>query len=167
MKKLFLLLAPILLWADLTSEFKNLNAKQQWYIQQAYIKGKEFNVQWSLAAIVWKESEAGKYNINLSDPSCGAFHANINSVMRRHTYKDSSFMRNIICQRLIDSFDFASAEAIAELEYWVNEHNGNWVNVWASYNAGYAFNGKVGQRYAKDISKRIRVLKRLLTNIPK
>lgn len=159
--KLFLLLIPYILFADLEKDFLNLSSSQFITLEQANIKGKSYNLQWSLSAIAWKESDAGRYNINLSDPSCGAYHANINSVMRRHPeYPDTSFYRNIVCQRLIDDIDYATSEAVKEIHYWMNIHGTDWYAIWASYNAGYAYNSKVGKRYAKDIARRIQVLKK-------
>jgi len=144
----------------LEQEYLNMSKKQKIMLQKTYDRGSKFNAGFTLAAIYWKESQAGLYRINVYDPSCGAFHNNLNSVFARHDYKNTKFKKNIICQKLIDSYDFSLAEATAEIEYWKEVHENNWYLIWSSYNAGW--NTKAGAKYANDIKAKILVLKKYI-----
>jgi len=150
-------------------EFAKFSNKQKQVLKRAYEIGLPFNMGYTLAAIAWQESMAGKYLINLQDPSAGVFHNNLNSVMRRHhEIPDTPFQRNRIAQRLIEDIDFSGAEALAELEYWKNVHGeGKWFLIWQSYNGGFAYlsTNSIAYRksyhYAQGILRKIRFLRRI------
>ena len=87
------------------------------------------------------ESNGGDNLINLRDPSCGYFHANINTVIKRHSeIRDTPYNRNVLCSKLITDLDFAAAEAVAELNFWNKYHHGNYRKVLSSYNGGFRGN---------------------------
>lgn len=162
MKYLLLLVIPFILFANYESEYQKMTKQQKALLQKAYELGKNFDAGYTLAAISWKESEAGLYNINVYGPACGPFHALVSSVMARHTYNDTPFMHNVVCQMLISNIDYAAAEALSEIEYWYTVHKGDWNKVWASYRKGWSYDSKTGQNYAKAIKNRIIVLKKYL-----
>lgn len=125
-----------------------------------------FDLYKSVYAIAVVESEFGRYNINLKDPSCGITHININTYMKRHNLEDTVFNRNKACQDLINSPALSVANTIEELLYWQEQHCKNnkctqaqWLKVWASYNAGWNYDGKQGQTYARKIQELVRKVK--------
>lgn len=167
MKKLILILlflTTIFAASNLETEYQKMSNKQKAVLKKSFNLGQPFDFGYTLAAIAWVESNAGKYMINIQDPSFGIYHNNINSVMGRHPdYKDTPFQRNKVAQMLIEDIDFSAAEALAELEYWKNIHGSKrWSKIWASYNGGFNYNGVKPTRYAKKIKKRISVLKKYI-----
>jgi hypothetical protein len=134
----------------LEMEFKGFSNEQREVLLRAYELGLPFDFGYTMAAIAWQESMAGKYLLNLQDPSAGVFHNNLKSVIARHEeFRDTDWQRNLIAQRLIQDMDFSAAEALAELEYWKSIHGeGNWFLIWQSYNGGFAFQNPDSQAYA-------------------
>jgi hypothetical protein len=112
---------------------------------------------YSLAAIAWKESSAGKYMINLQDPSAGVFHITINNALVYLKWKDTNFNRNRAAQLLIQDFQLAANFAMINLQFWKDQHGNNWNRIWASYNAGHSW--KNGRKYAKDIASKVRKIR--------
>jgi hypothetical protein len=123
--------------------------------------GQKYDLSYSLMAIAVKESSIGRYKVNVDSFDYGLYQANINTVIRRHNMKNSSSNRNKVAMMLINDFDFATSNAIAELVYWKKVHRGNWEKVWSSYNAGWNFDSSRGKRYSKDIIKIIKELKKV------
>ncbi|MEN8717383.1 MAG: transglycosylase SLT domain-containing protein [Sulfurovum sp.] len=124
-------------------------------------KGQKYGFSYSLMAIAIKESSLGKYIINVNSKDFGLYQAHIKSVIARHKVKDTSWNRNRFAMKLISDFDFATKNAIDELQYWHGKHNGDWRKVWASYNGGWRYNSKRARKYSNDIAKIIRLLKQI------
>ena len=124
-------------------------------------KGEKHGFSYSLMAIAIKESSLGKYIINVDSKDFGLFQANIKSVIARHKLKDTSWNRNKLAMQLISDFDFAAQNAIDELAFWHDKHNGNWKRIWASYNGGWKYNSKRARKYSNDIYRIIRQLKKI------
>ena len=124
-------------------------------------KGSKYGLSYSLMAIAIKESSLGKYIINVDSKDFGLYQANIKSVIARHKLKDTSWNRNKLAMQLISDFDFATQNAIDELNFWHEKHNGNWKRIWASYNGGWNYNSKKARKYSNDIYKIIRELKKI------
>jgi hypothetical protein len=123
--------------------------------------GNEYNLSYSLMAIAVKESSIGRFKINVDSFDYGLYQANINTVVRRQNVKNSAFNRNKLAMLLINDFDFATSNAIAELVFWKKVHKGNWSKIWGSYNAGWNYDSTRGQKYSKDIVKIIQELKKI------
>lgn len=136
------------------------NDSQNEVLLYAYYYGKEYELGYILAAIAWKESCAGEYLINFSDPSAGIYHAHIPSVIKKYTkYKDTPFIRNVIGQILISDARLASAIALDNLKYWQKIHKGDMQDTLKSYNSGFSWKNnakinKVAQNYANDINRK-------------
>lgn len=124
-------------------------------------QGKKHGLSYSLMAIAIKESSLGKYLINVNSKDFGLYQANIKTVINRHKLKDTSWNRNKMAMKLISDFEFATQNAIAELEYWKKVHNNNWRRVWGSYNGGWKYNSKRAQKYSREIASIIRKLKKV------
>jgi hypothetical protein len=143
------------------NDIKNMTMKQKVVLYKAYYFGLEDDLGYSLAAIAWQESEAGKILVNAFDPSFGIYHTLLSSAAVRESKQDATnYEKNIIAQELIDSQQFASKHAIAEMKYWLSKHNGNYMKAWASYNAGHKMEN--GKSYASSISSKIGTLKKCL-----
>ena len=114
-----------------------------------------------MMAIAWKESLGGLYTVNLQDPSCGIFHNNINTVLKRHPeIRDTGFNRNVLCSKLQEDIRFALEETKKELDFWKKYHKSNWNKVWSSYNGGFRGNPE----YSDDIKNKIKAFKIMYVN---
>ncbi len=138
-----------------------LTAKDMQLLKQIKSYGDKYDLSYSLMAIAVKESSIGRFKINVDSFDYGIYQANINTVIRRHQMKNSNSNRNKVAMMLINDFDFATSNAIAELVYWKKVHKGDWTKIWGSYNAGWNFDSTRGQKYSKDIIKIIKELKKV------
>lgn len=134
-----------------------LDASQLALAKRIYSKAKQFNLGYTMAAIAWQESQLGKYNLNLADPSCGVFH-----VMPRYMAK-GKWKQSRVCERLIEDFDFSFSVALERFKYFENYWKSRGVSrVWShavgSYNGGF----KPNYKYTEEIRKKIRILRKLI-----
>ena len=144
---------------DVLDKDKKFTLQQKEVIYKAYLKGERHNLGYTMAAITIVESSAGKYLVNLSDPSCGVYHALVPSVLSRANMRNTSANRNAICSRLITDEEFAHREALKELLYWESRYVGqrmSWSKMVASYNAGTRYKNGLG--YAKKVLKWVKYL---------
>ncbi|MGL2642687.1 hypothetical protein ACQJ7P_05035 [Helicobacter pylori] len=143
---------------------KDFNAKQKEVLKAAYQFGSKENLGYEMAGIAWKESCAGVYKINFSDPSAGVYHSYIPSVLKSYGHNDSSFLRNVMGELLIKDDAFASEVALKELIYWKTRYHDNLKDMIKSYNKGSRWekNEKANadaEKYYEEIQDRIRRLK--------
>ncbi|KAB7885241.1 MAG: hypothetical protein CL624_05355 [Arcobacter sp.] len=124
-------------------------------------QGKRHGLSYSLMAIAIKESSIGKYLVNVDSKDYGLYQANIKTVLSRQKAKNTSWNRNKYAMRLISDFQFATKNAIAELNYWKKVHKNDWKKVWSSYNGGWKYNSKRARNYSRDIAIIIKRLKRV------
>ncbi|WQY77727.1 hypothetical protein E5L52_01580 [Helicobacter pylori] len=143
---------------------KDFNAKQKEVLKAAYQFGSKENLGYEMAGIAWKESCAGVYKINFSDPSAGVYHSYIPSVLKSYGHNDSPFLRNVMGELLIKDDAFASEVALKELLYWKTRYHDNLKDMIKSYNKGSRWekneksNADV-EKYYEEIQDRIRRLK--------
>lgn len=146
------------------TKLQNFTTKQKNILMYAYYYGRDYGFGYLMAAIAWKESCAGEYLLNFSDPSAGIYHAHIPNVIKKYTnYKDTSFLRNVVGQMLISDPIFASSIALDNLRYWHKIHNGDLQKIIKSYNRGFAWKtqsnvNKQAQAYYLDIMHKINEL---------
>ncbi|WRD97284.1 hypothetical protein E5E55_05005 [Helicobacter pylori] len=143
---------------------KDFNAKQKEVLKAAYQFGSKENLGYEMAGIAWKESCAGVYKINFSDPSAGVYHSYIPSVLKSYGHNDSPFLRNVIGELLIKNDAFASEVALKELLYWKTRYHDNLKDMIKSYNKGSRWeknekSNADAEKYYEDIQDRIRRLK--------
>lgn len=156
LRNLFL---TIVLATTLTANnLATLDNAQRVVLTQSHYYGERMDFGYTLMAIAWQESKAGKYKINLQDPSCGTYHNLITSVMARHKdTRDTGYNRNRMCQMLINNSAFAASEALAELEYWWTKYEGKpsqWSKTIMSYNAGHNYEN--GSNYLELIRSHVK-----------
>ncbi|WP_100969019.1 hypothetical protein [Helicobacter pylori] len=143
---------------------KDFNAKQKKVLKAAYQFGSKENLGYEMAGIAWKESCAGVYKINFSDPSAGVYHSYIPSVLKSYGHNDSPFLRNVMGELLIKDDAFASEVALKELLYWKTRYHDNLKDMIKSYNKGSRWersekSNAEAEKYYEEIQDRIRRLK--------
>ncbi len=143
---------------------KDFNANQKEVLKAAYQFGSKENLGYEMAGIAWKESCAGVYKINFSDPSAGVYHSYIPSVLKSYGHNDSPFLRNVMGELLIKNDAFASEVALRELLYWKTRYHDNLKDMIKSYNKGSRWeknekSNADAEKYYEDIQDRIRRLK--------
>ncbi|GAA8355538.1 hypothetical protein HpNP18_04970 [Helicobacter pylori] len=143
---------------------KDFNAKQKEVLKAAYQFGSKENLGYEMASIAWKESCAGVYKINFSDPSAGVYHSYIPSVLKSYGHNDSPFLRNMMGELLIKDDAFASEVALKELLYWKTRYHDNLKDMIKSYNKGSRWeknekSNADAEKYYEEIQDRIRRLK--------
>ncbi|OOQ34277.1 hypothetical protein [Helicobacter pylori] len=143
---------------------KNFNAKQKEVLKAAYQFGSKENLGYEMAGIAWKESCAGVYKINFSDPSAGVYHSYIPSVLKSYGHNDSPFLRNVMGELLIKDDAFASEVALKELLYWKTRYHDNLKDMIKSYNKGSRWEKSEkanadAEKYYEEIQDKIRRLK--------
>lgn len=143
---------------------KDFNAKQKEVLKAAYQFGSKENLGYEMAGIAWKESCAGTYKINFSDPSAGIYYAYIPSVLKSYGHNNSPFLRNVMGELLIKDDAFASEVALKELLYWKTRYHDNLKNMIKSYNKGSRWeknekSNAEAEKYYEEIQDRIRRLK--------
>ncbi|WP_231175085.1 hypothetical protein [Helicobacter pylori] len=143
---------------------KDFNAKQKEVLKAAYQFGSKENLGYEMAGIAWKESCAGVYKINFSDPSAGVYHSYIPSVLKSYGHNNSPFLRNVMGELLIKDDAFASEVALKELLYWKTRYHDNLKDMIKSYNKGSRWeknekSNADAEKYYEDIQDRIRRLK--------
>ncbi|PUD48491.1 hypothetical protein C2R73_01030 [Helicobacter pylori] len=143
---------------------KDFNAKQKEVLKAAYQFGSKENLGYEMAGIAWKESCAGVYKINFSDPSAGVYHSYIPSVLKSYGHSDSPFLRNVMGELLIKDDAFASQVALKELLYWKTRYHDNLKDMIKSYNKGSRWeknekSNADAEKYYEEIQDKIRRLK--------
>ncbi len=143
---------------------KDFNAKQKEVLKAAYQFGSKENLGYEMAGIAWKESCAGVYKINFSDPSAGVYHSYIPSVLKSYGHNDSPFLRNVMGELLIKDDAFASEVALKELLYWKTRYHDNLKDMIKSCNKGSRWeknekSNADAEKYYEEIQDRIRRLK--------
>ncbi|MFP6202164.1 hypothetical protein ACLGCJ_06580 [Helicobacter pylori] len=143
---------------------KDFNTKQKEVLKAAYQFGSKENLGYEMAGIAWKESCAGVYKINFSDPSAGVYHSYIPSVLKSYGHNDSPFLRNVMGELLIKDDAFASEVALKELLYWKTRYHDNLKDMIKSYNKGSRWeknekSNAEAEKYYEEIQDRIRRLK--------
>ncbi|WQX87666.1 hypothetical protein KVJ60_04705 [Helicobacter pylori] len=143
---------------------KDFNAKQKEVLKAAYQFGSKENLGYEMAGIAWKESCAGVYKINFSDPSAGVYHSYIPSVLKSYGHNNSPFLRNVMGELFIKDDAFASEVALKELLYWKTRYHDNLKDMIKSYNKGSRWeknekSNADAEKYYEEIQDRIRRLK--------
>ncbi|GAA7862191.1 hypothetical protein JP0272_10120 [Helicobacter pylori] len=146
------------------NNLKDFNANQKEVLKAAYQFGSKENLGYEMAGIAWKESCAGTYKINFSDPSAGIYHAYIPSVLKSYGHNNSPFLRNVMGELLIKDDAFASEVALKELLYWKTRYHDNLKDMIKSYNKGSRWernekSNAEAEKYYEEIQDRIRRLK--------
>lgn len=128
-------------------------------LKDAYFAGADREYGYTLAAIAWQESSAGKNLINPAGPAYGVFQNLSSTVHRRLAQNGIHKTRSRVSVKLVSDFGFAAEMAMAELDYWKGRHGGRWDRMVASYYAGGNWRYSEGQNYLQIIRKKVQFLK--------
>lgn len=160
MKFLFyLLISSILLFSSENKYYKEFNLlsnKQIKNILISYKYGLSNNLEWTLAAIAWQESQGGKYKIGTLSNDYGLCQININTHLRDINKENTPRNISKYATKLIEDDKYNLKWATHTLLYWKNYHKNNWLKTWGSYNGGF----KPNMKYANQIKLRIMALKK-------
>ncbi len=142
---------------SLQQDFNQLDSKQISVLKQACLAGLPHGLCLTMAAIAWQESNLGKWNINLQDPSASWYHIRIQTafkytILKKHT----RFNYNRIAQMLIDNEKWAGSIAVKQILFWKRYFHGSLYRAIGSYNGGYRWNRK----YAREVWQKIKFLKK-------
>jgi len=117
-------------------------------LKKTYKTGKIYNLQFTLAAILWQESDIGHYLHNFEDPSCGNFHKLLPELCKDNGLKPNMWNMSRACDKLMN-YDFAVRVAINDLLKRKNKYEllgypkyKVWRKMVSGYN-GSGFNSKV------------------------
>lgn len=123
-----------------------LSTSQIHVLQDSYKLGQPHDLGYTLAALAFKESTAGKYKINAISRDFGIFQGNVETICKQAGVFHNSFLCNVEIQNVVNDIDLAAKHAIDTLTYWNNYHNNRAVShlvyekTIRSYNAGFSFN---------------------------
>jgi hypothetical protein len=141
-------------------ELEQLSPEQYKTLLAIMHYGDEYELGMTLAAIAWKESGFGKFNMNLADGeygSFGPFHIRLDYAAKRHG-KKNDWSRSRLAERLLYDLEFAVKEAANVFKIF-KDKKCNYSCALARYNGGYgASKNKVALAYAEDIKKRVKAI---------
>jgi len=158
-----ILLVIFLAFSLNATSLRNLSYQQKEILQYVYSRAKEFDLQLTMTAIAWQESQFGQFELDLHDPSCGIFHVMPALLAVKVGLDNNNWNRSRLCEKLIEDKDFSFSAALLELKYWQNYWRSQhvkrvWSHMVASYNGGYNISIKTNT-YLKHIIHKIRLLK--------
>lgn len=173
-KRLLITSIIVIFFLKLTTAFgndyiKEWNGLTDWQKRNAikiFNRAKLDNLEYTATAIAWKESSFGLYQINYNTNyktfDCGIWQNNTRSVAGHLKQTHNHYNGKALCTDLIRDEFFAYKMFVSEIELWKKVHKGSWDiwnKVWSSYNGGH----KGNDNYSKDIAKRIKALKVILS----
>lgn len=126
--------------------------------------GKDYKMDFILAAIAWKETNFGKIRVNEKDGKFGSYGPHqilLDTFMLRYTHLCDMLGEKAIKHMLTYSDTINAKMAMEELAYWHKRHKGNLTKMLASYNAGNkGINSPRGLAYSKDVQARAKALEK-------
>jgi len=158
---LIIVAVAVLMSDGLDSQLRELSSGQKLIMKKVYKEGAKHELELTMTAICWEESQFGKYMVNISDPSFGYFHNSVKTIQRRHRANNWNTSRLI--ERLLYDFDFGFSQALIEVQFWQKAYRNeprSWSKTVSSYNAGYKYTN--GRRYLERIKLKMKALKRYI-----
>lgn len=151
--------------SKLDKEFKSFSNEEYKTMLQIMSYGIKDDLGYTLAAIAWKESMFGRWNLNLSDGkkgSFGPFHILLEYSLKRNSVT-TNWGESRLAEKHLYDLEFTTNEAISILKDFKSRENCNLRCAIASYNAGNNGHTKqAGQNYANEIFARISYLKKII-----
>jgi len=142
---------------ELMYDLEHMNNKQIINIIKAYDFGKKYDLQWTLAAITWQESEGGLLKIDRNLNKFGLCKLDINEHLKMRKIKSSFFSRSEYATKLIED-DFYNLKWTVKKILKLKKNNKGWFNIWGAFNSNYYPNLK----YASNIYDKIQILKKYM-----
>lgn len=117
-------------------------------LKKTYIIGKQYDLGFTLSAILWQESQFGQFLHNFADPSCGYYHKLLPELCKQSGLKANTWNMSRACDKLMN-YDFSTQVAINDLlnlkqKYQLRGYKKGklWKLMVQNYN-GSGFNSKV------------------------
>ena len=127
----------------------------------------KYDLKFTMLAIAFRESQFGKYKLNLADPSAGIFHQLLPTYCKELGLRPNSWNQSRVAERLINSNALALHTAInhfkrdySHFKLLGYSNAISWRKAVMAYNAGI-YNYKAGYKYYKEIVKIIKALHQL------
>jgi len=147
-------------------QLNHLSEYQQQIMNFIAHNAKKHNLQYTMLAIAFKESQFGKYKMNLADPSCGVFHKLLPVYAAETGLKPSKWNESRLCEQLIRSYALSYTVALNDIVNNITyfktrgySNNVAWRYAIQAYNAGIN-SYRYGYGYYKEIVKIIKALKK-------
>lgn len=154
-----------------TCEF--LTPNQSYVVNRAYEIGSTIplgeytgsNYGMTYAALALTESSAGQSLVNEKSGDYGVFQNNLKytvraleqKIDRKMTKKEVRHLKT----SLVNNMELSASMTAINIEFWEKVHGKrSWSKIVASYNAGYAYNGEVGQNYLAKVKSNMKLLKK-------
>ena len=134
----------------------HLTDSQKSVLYYSYSYGVKEDLGLSMVAIAMAESDLGRFNLNLVDPSASPYHVTVDKAVDKLGWSHTPFNYNRAAQKLIDDIEFAASIALETLVWWRDYHNGDWRKTVGSYNGGFKGNPK----YVKKIVANIHTIRK-------
>jgi len=130
-----------------------LTPEQESVLHFSYSYGAQYNYGYTLAAIAMIESDLGRWNLNLGDPSAGVYHLTVDKAVDKLGWAHTPFNYNRAAQLLMDDIYFAAEIAVETIDWWYEYHEGDFYKTWASYNGGFKGNPLYADKVYASIKK--------------
>ena len=157
MKWLMALLA-LLTFSSQASQCYDIDNDQRKVLVNAYEKGRQHDLGFTMMAIAWKESSAGKYRVNLETHDFGVMQNSLKTASARTNTK-GYYSKMRLIEDLIKNDELSMDLALEELLYW-KKHTGTWRNMVSAYNNGWRYNK--GNVYLTSIIKHVKMFQKCL-----
>lgn len=143
-------------------KFENLSPWQLDNLKFVAYNGKKYNLENTMVAIAMRESELGKYKLNMADPSAGLFHKLLPVYAEELGMKPTMWNMSRLAERLYDNRAEAMEVALCDFQkaykHWRLVGCSPavaWKRAVMSYNKGIA-GWRKGKAYYKEIIKIIK-----------
>lgn len=147
------------------SSLEGLDLLQKSNLQRAYLAGQPYDYGYTLAAIAWQESSAGRFRLNLSSNDLGMYQINANTANKvmgvTNHYKQLELHQQLIYDDRLGAYI-----AISVLEHFRKDRPLTKVvydEIIMSYNTGYGWkkDKKVldkATRYRDNLTQKVKTL---------
>ena len=136
----------------------DIDADQQAVLVAAYEKGADDDLGYTMMAIAWNESSAGKYRVNLETHDFGVMQNSLKTATARTNTK-GYYNKMRLIEDLIKNDELSMSLALEELLYW-RKQTGTWRNAVSAYNNGWRYSK--GSVYLTKIIKHVKTFQRCL-----
>lgn len=132
-----------------------LTDHQRSVVDFSYSYGKGYDLGYTMVAIAMRESDLGRWNINLQDPSAGPWHVTLDKGLKALGWRNTPLNRNKVAQKMMEDYHFSAKLALDTILWWKNYRKGDWRGAVSGYNGGH----KGNPSYVKIIINNIKKIK--------
>lgn len=150
------------------NQLNKLTKQQRDILVKTYNYGKEFNLQYILPTLAWKESNFGLWMLNIHDGeygSYGIYHIRLDYALTRNKILNK-WDSSRYAEKLLYDFNVSSSEAVSLVVYWLDYYKSTEDPIYymfTSYNGGYR-PAKQAYEYGRDSLNRLEAIKLYFTN---